>query len=118
VACKSKQQGGVTLSSSEAEYYAISEVAAELKFVKMILDLKVYDDNIGAIHLDNNATSGTRTKHVDTRIHFVRELVQGDNKIMTIEFVRSVDNQSDTLTKNTTQEFFGKHTSQYMVDGD
>jgi hypothetical protein len=127
VAWKSKQQGGVTLSSSEAEYYAISEVAVELKFVKMILDfidmevggeMRVYVDNIGAIQLANNATSGTRTKHVDTRIHFVRELVQGDNKIMTIEFVRSADNQSDTFTKNTTQDIFWKHTSQYMVDGD
>jgi hypothetical protein len=38
VAWKSRQQGGVTLSSSEAEYYAISELAKELKFVKMILD--------------------------------------------------------------------------------
>jgi hypothetical protein len=35
-AWKSRQQGGITLSS-EAEYYAISEVAKELKFVKMIL---------------------------------------------------------------------------------
>jgi hypothetical protein len=38
IAWKSKQQGGVTLSSSEAEYYAISEVATELKFLKMLLD--------------------------------------------------------------------------------
>jgi hypothetical protein len=34
IAWKSKQQGGVTLSSSEAEYYAISEVAKELKFYR------------------------------------------------------------------------------------
>jgi hypothetical protein len=70
IAWKSKQQGVVTLSSSEAEYYAISEVATELKFLKMILDfletdspgcMKVYVDNIGAIHLDNNASSGMRT---------------------------------------------------------
>jgi hypothetical protein len=104
----------------EAEYYAISEVAMVLKFLRMILEFVEMDvgasmtvrvDNIGAIHLANNATSGTRTKHVDTRVHFVRELVQGDNKIMTIEFVRSIDNQSDTFTKNTTQEISWKHTS-------
>jgi hypothetical protein len=35
IAWKSKQQGGVTLSSSEAECYAINEVATE-KLVKMI----------------------------------------------------------------------------------
>jgi hypothetical protein len=38
IAWKLKQQGGVTLSSSEAEYYAISEVAAELKFISMIME--------------------------------------------------------------------------------
>jgi hypothetical protein len=35
----------VTLSSSEAEYYAISEVATELKFLKMILDFLEIDLN-------------------------------------------------------------------------
>lgn len=34
----SKQQGGVTLSSSEAEHYATSEVDMELKFLKMVLE--------------------------------------------------------------------------------
>jgi hypothetical protein len=125
IAWKSKQQHCVTLSSSEAEYYAISEVSMELKSLKMILDfleidlgglMRVYVDNIGAIHLANNAASGTRTKHIDTRQHFVRELTQGDGKILDIEYVRSEENTSDTFTKNTTQEIFWKHTSKYMID--
>jgi hypothetical protein len=125
IAWKSKQQGDVTLSSSEAEYYAISEVGMELKFVSLIMDfieidssipMKVYVDNIRAIHLANNASTGTRTKHIDTRQHFVRELAQGDNKILDIEFVRSDENQSDTFTKNTTTELFCKHTTKYMID--
>jgi hypothetical protein len=125
IAWKSRQQGGITLSSSEAEYYAISEVAKEMKFVKMILDfleidtgelMWIYVDNIGAIHLSNNAASGLRTKHIDTRMHYVRELTQGEQKILEIEFVRSEDNQSDTFTKNTSQEVFQRHTSKYMMD--
>jgi hypothetical protein len=98
VAWKSRQQGGVTLSSSVAEYYAIREVAKELKFVKMISDfldvkyqepMKVKVDNMGAIHLVNTASSGSRTKHVDTTIHFVRDLGHGEDKILDVEFVRS-----------------------------
>jgi hypothetical protein len=98
ISWKSKQQGGVTLISSEAEYYAISEVAMELKFVKMVLDflefeseglMKVLADNIGAIHLANNASSGSRTKHIDTRLHFVRELTQGERKMIEMVLVRS-----------------------------
>jgi acyl-coenzyme A thioesterase PaaI-like protein len=113
----------VTISSSEAEYYAISEVSMELKFLRMILDfleidsggiMTVYVDNIGAIHLANNASSGTRTKHIDTRIHFVRDLTDGDEKLIKLEFVRSENNQSDTFTKNTGKEIFWKHTSKYM----
>jgi hypothetical protein len=88
VAWKSCQQGAITLSNSEAEYYAKSEVGAELKFVKMILEffeielhklMTVYVDNIGANHLANNASTGNRTKHIDTRIHYVRELTQGED---------------------------------------
>ncbi|KAG7338674.1 hypothetical protein IV203_020704 [Nitzschia inconspicua] len=124
ISWKSKQQGGVTLSSSEAEYYAISEVSMELKFLKMAMDFldidpgvpkKVFVDNIGAIHLANNASSGSRTKHIDTRLHFVRELTQGEDKLINIEFVRSEENQSDTFTKNTSNDTFWRLTSKYIV---
>jgi hypothetical protein len=70
----------------------------ELKFLKKILEwldidpggrMTVYADNIRAIHLANNYSSGIRTKHIDTRLQFVRELTQGDRKILDIEYVRS-----------------------------
>jgi hypothetical protein len=124
IAWKSKQQGGVTLSSSEAEYYAISDVATELLFVKQILDflqvkyelpLKVKVDNQGAIYLANNSTSGSRTKHIDARLHFVRDLTQSDPKVLEIEHVPGEENQSDTFTKNTSNQLFWKHTNNYMV---
>ncbi|KAG7348654.1 hypothetical protein IV203_017359 [Nitzschia inconspicua] len=129
ISWKSKQQGGVTLSSSEAEYYAISEVSMELKFIVMVMDfldiepggrMKVFVDSIGAIHLANNASSGSRTKHIDsdTRFHFVRELTQGDDKIIDIEFVRSKDNQSDIFTKNTSNDTFWRLKSVYIMVGD
>jgi hypothetical protein len=67
VAWKSKQQGGVTLSSSEAEYDAISDVTTELLFVKkqivefldvgLKLPTLVRVDNNGAINLANNSIS-------------------------------------------------------------
>jgi hypothetical protein len=43
IAWKSMQQGGVTLSSREAEYCAISEVATELKASKMIMNFLKID---------------------------------------------------------------------------
>jgi hypothetical protein len=54
---KSKQQQSVTLSSSEAEYVALSEAAKELKFIAQTLEsigitvkypITVFVDNVGA----------------------------------------------------------------------
>ena len=80
ISWRSKAQGAVALSSTEAEYYALSEAVAEIKFIAQLLkflDIEiefpiiVHIDNIGAIYLSRNATSGNRTKHIDTCIHFV-----------------------------------------------
>ena len=100
---------------------ALSEICCEILFVKMILEflgekieypITVYCDNVGAIYLAYNAKISTRTKHVDTRIHFVRHYVQ-DGTIK-IKFVRSEDNDADNFTKNTTASTYEKHTSKSM----
>ena len=106
VAWKSKSMRSVVLSTTEAEYVAISEVVKEIKFiyqllesmdVKVLLPIKVRVDNIGAIWLANNSGVSERTKHVDTRAHFVRTYVI--NEVVTIEFVKSSENISDIMTK-------------------
>jgi hypothetical protein len=74
----------VTLSTTESEYVAMSEAVRELKFtyqvlqalnVKVKLPIKVNVDNVGAIFLANNRNASKRTKHVDVRYHFVREMI-------------------------------------------
>jgi hypothetical protein len=105
----------VTLSSTEAEYVAISEAIKELKFIyyllsdlhiKVNLPVVVKTDNIGAIFMSENALTGFRTRHVDTRYHFVREFIE--DGFIKIEFIRSVENDSDLFTKNVNQELYGK----------
>ena len=77
---RSKGQKGVTLSSSEAEYAAMSEAVKENRFVYYLLEnlgisvklpINVRIDNIGAIFMVENASSGVRTRHIDTRYHFI-----------------------------------------------
>jgi hypothetical protein len=81
---RSKAGKGVTMSSTEAEYVAMSEAAREVKFVvQLLLDLDIpvrlpvtiYCDNVGAIFLSGNATISVRTRHISTRAHFVREMI-------------------------------------------
>ena len=68
----------VVLSTTEAEYVAVSEVVKEIKFlyqmlrsmeIKLPLPIKVQVDNVGAIRLANNSSVSERTKHVDLRAH-------------------------------------------------
>ena len=122
IAWKSRSQKNVTLSSSEAEYVAISEVCCEIIFIKMILEflnveiekpIKVFCDNVGAIYMSNNAKAGARTKHIDVRYHHVREyIVDG---IVDIIFVRSEENDADIFTKNVGKKPFMKHTEKFMT---
>jgi hypothetical protein len=116
IAWKSKSGKSVTLSSTEAEYFALSEVAKEIIFIKQVIESMGYKmsypiiikvDNVGAIYLANNYTTSQRTKHIDIRQHFVREFIE--DGILKILFVKSEDNDADIYTKNTSEELFNKH---------
>lgn len=96
----------VTLSSSEAEYVAVSELCKEILYLKTILEslgenvklpITVYFDNVGEIVLAKNNES-KRTKYIETRVHFVRDHVI--NGTVIIKFVRSENNKADPFTKN------------------
>ena len=96
----------MTLSSTEAEYYSMSQCATEMTFIGNLLNdigiknvKKVMNcDNTGAIFLAKNMAVGQRTKHIDTRCHYLRELVEKNELI--INYVNTKDNLADLLTKN------------------
>ena len=88
IAWSSKGMKSVVLSTTEAEYMALSEVVKELKFIVQLLQtmnievelpITVHVDNVGAIWLSNNRTTSDRTKHIDIRTSFVKEY-QEDGK--------------------------------------
>jgi len=98
---KSRQQK-VSLSSSEAEIYACSDAAKEIKFVyqilvtmgiKVKLPITVRVDNVGAIFMAENISVSQRTKHIDIRTKFLTEYI--DDGFIKIIFVKSKDNLSD-----------------------
>ena len=113
---RSKQQQSVALSSSEAEYIAVSEAAKEIMFVLNVLEslnievqspVTVRVDNMGAIFMTENNSSGGRTRHIDTRWHYVKDLVQGG--VLEVIFVKSAENKSDGFTKNVSTEIYDDH---------
>ena len=116
IAWRSKGMKSVILSTTEAEYMALSEVVKELKFIVQLkktmnitveLPITVHVDNVGAIWLSNNRNTGVRTKHIDIRTSFVKEYKE-DGKII-IKFVKSEDNEADIFTKNTSNIIYQRH---------
>ena len=123
IAWRSKGMKSVALSTTEAEYMALSEVVKELKFIVQLLQtmnievelpITVHLDNVGAIWLSNNCTTSDKTKHIDIRTSFVKEY-QEDGKII-IKFVKSEENEADIFTKNTTNVIFSNHQKKLVWD--
>ena len=82
IAWRSKGMKSVVLSTTEAEYMALSEVVKELKCIVQLLQtinvevgltITVHVDNVRAIWLSNNRTASDRTKHIDIRTSFAKE---------------------------------------------
>jgi len=111
----SKKQATVALSSTESEYQALSDCTQEAMFTQNLIEeltgvkepAIIYEDNLGAIFLCKNQQVSSRTKHIDVRHHYMRNLLE--DKRLEIRFVRSEDNSSDICTKNTPKDIHDKH---------
>ena len=113
----SSTQKIVTLSTTEAEYVALGDGVKEALFVKGVLSfitpfisencIKVSVDNDGAISLANNPLSSARTKHIDVRFHFIRELTR--SKTISVEYVPTEEQRADILTKALTGAIYKEH---------
>ncbi|GKA37408.1 retrovirus-related pol polyprotein from transposon TNT 1-94, partial [Tanacetum coccineum] len=89
----------------EAEYMALTEAVKESIWLKALLielrvnlrSVVVNCDNQGAIHLSRNAVFHERTKHINVRYHFIREIVE--SKEIEVAKIGTKDNAADAFTK-------------------
>jgi len=102
----SRKQTLVTLSSTEAQYVALSEAIKEGVWIKRLLNdfeqyitdpIVMYEDNQSCIKLIQDERSCQRTKHIDTKYHFVRELNRA--KHIDIQYCPTTQMPADMLTK-------------------
>lgn len=102
----SKLQPIVALSSAEAEYIALASCASHASWLRQLLSemhleqkspIELYVDNQSAIAIARNPVYHDRSKHIDVRFHFLRDLV--GNGAVSLVHVRSKDQLADLLTK-------------------
>lgn len=113
----SRTQKCVSQSTSEAEYLAMGDGVKEALFVNGMLKflrpsvqlgkIEVLEDNTGATALAENPLSSCRSKHIDVRHHFLRNLTA--EGVLNIKHVSSEEQHADILTKALPRDLFEVH---------
>ena len=132
VSWSSALQGCVALSSCQAEYQAACEAAKEAVWLTRVCNdlgykdvsivthgkltqkeyegekpLTIFEDNQGCIELSKNPVHHKRSKHIETKYHFVRdEVLKGTIKLVK---AHTDDNISDINTKGLDKAVFIRH---------
>ena len=75
----------------------------------------MFKDNIGADSLATNKMTTFKSKHIDIRHHFVRDLVAV--KVMSIVWIEYAEMLADILTKNTIPAAIHKKHTDMMLSG-
>ena len=82
---RSKKQGTVSRSSSEAEYRSLAHLVCEMQWlselikelgVQIPMPMEVYYDNKSAIYIAENPVFHERTKHIEIDCHVTRERIK------------------------------------------
>ena len=117
----SKLQTEIALSTTAAEYIALSTAMREVLPLMEMLDeiknkgiisnaarpkvyCKVFEDNSGALEIAKAPKMRARTKYLNTKYHHFRDQIE--NGRITLHAINSADQQGDILTKATDEQTF------------
>ena len=110
----------VALSTTEAEYIAVTEACKEMLWLKRFfkeVGLKqdkfvILCDSQSAIHLSKNPSFHSKSKHIQIRYHWIRDTLE--DKQLFLEKVSTEENGADMLTKTLPR---GKHEACCFISG-
>ena len=115
VSWSSRKQQVVTLSTTEAEFIAAATSACQAIWLRRILDdlhfqqhdpTIIHCDSSSAIKLSKNPVLHGRSKHIDVRYHFLRDL--SNEGTIELVYCRSEDQIADIMTKALKLDAFEK----------
>jgi hypothetical protein len=122
VSWSSKRQQTVALSTTEAEYMAVTHATKEAVWLSRLLHeidgkdhtpMLLNVDNQSCIALAKNPVHHARTKHIDVQHHFIREMVE--TGAVRVEYCPTKEMTADVLTKPVPKEKHNWCTSQLGV---
>lgn len=124
VSWRSGLQHIVALSTTEAEYMALVEAAKEGLWLKGITSefgfkqekVEIFSDSQSALCLARNSVFHERTKHIDVRLHFIRDVI-ADGSVK-VSKIGTLENPADILTKSVPVKKFEEGRSQLRVLSD
>ncbi|KAK4345279.1 hypothetical protein RND71_035455 [Anisodus tanguticus] len=107
-----RKQNCISLLTAEYEYVAAGSCCAQLIWLRHMLDgygisdnsMILYCDNLSAINIFKNPVQHSRTKHIDIRYHFLRDLVE--KQLVQIKHVDTLFQLADIFTKPLDHERF------------
>ena len=105
VSWRSKKQSIIAKSPMESEYIALTDAVKEGQWLSHLEKslrgktdvITYYEDNQSAIHTAKNPIHYDRSKHIDVRYHFIRDLVR--KKEIEIVYLPTAEMIVNALTK-------------------
>lgn len=106
VSWASRKQSCVALSTCESEYIALAETSQEVIWLRNLCKdlacpqnhpVMINEDNQSCLKLVENQKFSNRTKHIDTKYHFIRDLKAKD--VIKLQYCQTDLNVADLLTK-------------------
>lgn len=119
---KSKKQMLVALSSTEAEYIALSEAAREACWLRSLYKelgllqnypTQIWGDNEGALAMAKDAKFHQRGKHIDIKWHSIRDWIK--EKYITVESCRDHEQTTDVMTKAIPRQKHKQHVKEMGI---
>ena len=107
VCWQSRLQKTVVLSSTEAEYMALSDTSQQIAWIQSLFNELGYQLRQIPVCTDNqgsNPVQERRTKHIDIHYHYIRECIE-EGKV-SVFFIPGSMNPADMFTKNLGKDKF------------
>ena len=122
----SRRQDIIALSITEAEYISCSEAEKDIRWLQQflveilpslsnqVLPTSLYTDNEAALKLVKTQTFHRRTRHMEHRLHHIRELVE--KGYLQLKGIAGKENPSDILTKVLPMKSVHEWTNKHGID--